>query len=197
MNLLCSEKNLKKVIIFYILLHCIVLFIEDRIRYVPEVVSHWEERESGELFVNFIKSLWRTGLSVTVSLTIFWMWFFAKWGYFISLFEMIGVFKKEKIILISLLNSLVPVYTLIFLKFIFIIFFNKNFVSNGLLLLNPGNPLLKFLLSSIEIFKIFEYMLLYIILRQKIKINSFYLILSFIPPFFGENLISFTLAKGG
>ena len=197
MESIFTESNLKEIIIFYILFHFTILFIEDRIRYVPQVVTKWEERAGDETFVNFIKSLWRTALSASLSLMIFWLYNFFKFGFLVFGLETTGIFRKEKVILITVLNSLIPIYFFILIKFIFILFLGKNFVSDALLFFTPRSSILRYFFASLDFFRLLEYALLYTGIRKNIKVNPIILVFLLIPLFFGENLINFTYQKGG
>jgi len=192
-----TGRNIKYIIIFYIFFHFIILFIEDRTRYVPQIVESCEEKgyNSDDEFIIFIKNLWRTTISATFYITIFWFWNFFKTGFILFFFEIIGFYKKEKIIFLNVLNSLIPIYILIFIKFIFIVFIKSDFQSNLLFLYNPQTSFLKYLFNSLEFFKICEYVLLYDGFR-KMNVKPEIIILLLLPLFFGENYIKFTYDRG-
>ncbi len=174
--------------VFYILF----LILEDRLVYIPSHLEIYLEcyNEGWDNFINFIKSLWRTGVSVSLRVLFFWMWTFFKIGFIIFCFEIMNIFQKENVVLEGVIYSLFPILVLIFLKFVFLIFFKKNFVSSFQILYD--NKFLNFFLSSLEFFKFLEFSFLFNYLRKKIVLSKIKLIFILIPLFFCETFFEFT-----
>ncbi|MEM5831039.1 MAG: hypothetical protein QXO40_02460 [Candidatus Aenigmatarchaeota archaeon] len=174
--------------VFYVLF----LILEDRLVYIPSHLEIYLEsyNEGWENFINFIKSLWRTGVSVTLRVLFFWMWTFFKIGFIIFCFEIMNIFQKENVVLEGVIYSLFPILVLIFLKFVFLILFKKNFVSSFQILYD--NKFLNFFLSSLEFFKFLEFSFLFNYLRKKITLSRIKLIFILIPLFLGETFFEFT-----
>lgn len=181
--------NLKIFILLFNFFFISFLVIEDRFIYVP---LHTIEipYKGWDKFIEFIKSFWRTGISVGYRALVFWLWTILKAGFIIFIFELSGIFDKEKVVLKGVIYSIFPILFLIFFKFLFLVFLKKDFNSSLSLIYVFNNKFLDFVFSSFELFKFLEFTFLYYWLK-KINLSSLKLIIILAPLFFLEKYIEF------
>lgn len=181
-----NKRNLFLFIIIFNLLFFTFLFIEDRIMLKKEIEEIEERGSEWEDFLNFLKSLWRTILAVLWRVISFWFWNFIKIGFLIFIFEFIGIYKKEQILLKGIIYSQVFILILIIFSFFSILLFNKELITSLIFISSNENKLNNFFLSSIEFFKICEFSYLFWYIRKNIKISETALLLLLLPLFFLE-----------
>ncbi len=133
-----------------------------------------------------MKSLYRSFLSSSLRIIFFYIFVFLSIGYLIFIFEVTGHSEKTQFFSETMLYSLIPIYALIFLKFLMIFTIGKDIETNLLLFFKPENNLLVFINSLIDPFIISKYVILYKRLKDKIKVKECFIIIILIPLFLLE-----------